>query len=118
MNTRLQGSIMAAVLLVAGTAFSAYYFAFVAPGKSALTRADEIVVAHGRSAQVGCQEAARMFYDVKWAAACMAHAGPSPANPNDGHAECDLPDDKAAVLNAWLNEAEKRCGLDMRASSR
>ena len=109
MNTRLQGSIMA-VLLVAGTAFSAYYLAFVAPGKGVAARSDEIVVAHGRSAQVGCQEAARMFYDVKWAAACMAQA--------DGHAECDLPDDKAAVLNTWLNEAEKRCGLDMRASSR
>ena len=101
MNTRLQGSIMAAVLLIGGTAFSSYYFAFVAPGKGVAASTDEITIAHGRSAMVGCQEAARMFYDVKWASACMAQP--------DGHAECDLPDDKAAVINAWLNEAEKRC---------
>ena len=117
MNKRLQVSITAAVLLVGGIASSLHYFAFLVPGNGVATRADEITIASGRSAMVGCQEAARMFYDVKWAAACMAQAGQSPLNAHDGDAECDLPDDKAAVINAWLNEAEKRCHADVRASN-
>jgi hypothetical protein len=109
MNKQLQASIMAAVLLAGGTVYSLHYFGIARPGQDvAAPRTDDIAIAHSRSAMVSCQEAARMFYDVKWAAACMAQA--------DGDPECDLPDDKAAVINAWLNEAEKRCRVEVRAS--
>ena len=56
-----------------------------------------------------------MTYDVQWAAACQAQANQSAPGASDGHAECDLPDAKAAVINAWLNEAERRCMAEGRS---
>ena len=50
-----------------------------------------------------------MFYDVKWAAACMAQVGQASSGQADGHPECDLPEAQAAAINAWLNEAEAQC---------
>lgn len=94
MDKWLKVSIMVAVLLAGAGAF--YHFVFVLP---------EIEQAR-RGAIESCRYAARMVYDVHWAAACAGHA--------DGHAECDLPDAKAAVVNAWLDEAEKRCMAEAR----
>jgi hypothetical protein len=99
-------SIAVAVLLAVGGV--TYYFA-PAPAPAAIARAGTLE---------DCYKAAQMFYDVKWAAACMAQPAHSPSGAADGHAECDLPDDRAAVINAWLNEAEKRCRVDVLAAAR
>jgi hypothetical protein len=93
MDKWLKVSIMVAVLLAGAGAF--YHFAFVLPG----------IEQARRSAIESCREAARMVYDVHWAVACMP----------DGDAECDLPDAKAAVVNAWLDDAEKRCMAEARS---
>ena len=42
-------------------------------------------------------------------------AGQASPGQADGHAECDLPDAKAAVVNAWLDQDEQRCMAEMRA---
>jgi hypothetical protein len=68
-----------------------------------------------RSAMVGCQEAANMLYAVHWAVACQAQAGQASPGLAEGDAECDLPEAKAAVINAWLDEAEQRCRAEVRA---
>ena len=81
------------------------YSVFVAPG----------IEQAQRSAIEDCHRAARMVYDVHWAAACMTQAGQASSDYAEGHAECELPDDKAAVVNAWLDEAEKRCMAEVRA---
>ena len=96
-------SIAVAALLAVGGA--SYRFA---PAPATIARADTLE---------DCYKAARMFYDVKWAAACMVQPAHSPPEAADGHPECDLPDDKASVVNAWLNEAEKRCRVEVRASN-
>ena len=102
--------------LFAGAGMLAFcYFFFLPPATNAAYRADEFAVANGRSAMVGCREAAQMTYDVHWAAACQAQAGQASQASQafgDGHAESDLPDAKAAVINAWLNEAERRCAAE------
>ena len=53
-----------------------------------------------------CLRSAHMIHAVHWAAACMIAAREGAA---DGHPECDLPNDRAAVLNAQIEEAEARC---------
>lgn len=103
MEKWLKVSILAAMLLAGAGAF--YYSVFVRP---------EVEQAR-RSAIEDCHRAARMVYDVHWAAACMTQAGQASPDHPDGHAECELPDDKAAVVNAWLNEAEQRCVAEARA---
>jgi len=103
MDKWLKVSIVAAVLLAGAGAF--YYSVFVAPG----------IEQAQRSAIEDCHRAARMVYDVHWAAACMTQAGQASSDYAEGHAECELPDDKAAVVNAWLDEAEKRCMAEVRA---
>jgi hypothetical protein len=100
-------SIVVAVLLAGAGA--AYHFAFVRPGIEQ-ARQDP-----GRSAVEDCQIAARMVYDVHWAAACMTQVDQASPGLADGHAECDLPEDKAAVVNKWLDEAEARCLAEVRA---
>ena len=100
-------SIVVAVLL-AGVG-AAYHFVFAPPGIEQ-ARQDA-----GRSALEDCQIAARMVYDVHWAAACMTQVGQESPGLADGHAECDLPEDKAAVVNKWLDEAEARCMAEVRA---
>lgn len=115
MDKRLKASIMVAVLFGGAGILAFCYFAFVLPARNAAYRADEFTIANGRSAMVGCREAAQMTYDVHWAAACQAQANQGAPGSADGHAECDLPDAKAAVINAWLNEAERRCAAEGRA---
>src|SRR4051794_17645444 len=62
-----------------------------------------------------CLQGARMAFDVHWAAACATQAAQASSGQADGHAECDLPDAKAAVVNAWLDQDERRCVSEMRA---
>ena len=118
MDRWLKASIMAGALLAGAGALSYCYFAFVLPAGSPAARVDEFAVAHQRSAMVDCEEAAQMIYDVHWAAACQAQAGQASQGFADGNAECDLPEAKAAVVNAWLNEAQRRCAAEARAGPR
>ena len=117
MDKWLKVSIVMAALLAGAGALCYFYFAFVPPVQSAGARADELGLVQRRSAVVSCQEAAQMAYDVHWAAACQAQAGQASQGFADGHPECDLPEAKAAVVNAWLNEAERRCMAEMRTGS-
>ncbi len=97
--------------------------------------APEPVGAAQRLAQQQCAEAAFLFHDVRWAAACMVLAEQDEwkhaaclndpaiaANPQlgkdycdktfalrDGSPECDLPDARAASLHALLRDAEEKC---------
>jgi hypothetical protein len=99
MNKWLKVSIVMAVPLLAGA--GAFY---------------RWMSANERSAAVEeCLQGVRMAYDVHWAAACAALAGQASPGQADGHAECDLPDARAAVINAWLDQDEKRCVAEMRA---
>lgn len=109
MDKWLKVSTAVAVLLAGAGAF--YHFAFVPSD----TGQDREGATQRRTAIEDCQMAARMVYDVHWAAACMSQAGEASPGQADGHAECDLPDDKAAVVNAWLEEAEQRCMAEARA---
>jgi hypothetical protein len=106
MNKWLKVSILAAVLLAGAGAF--YRFVFVLPG---IEQARQ----NGGPALEQCQQAAQMVYAVHWAVACMTEVGQASTGVADGNAECDLPDAKAAVVNAWLNEAEKQCIAEVRA---
>ena len=102
MDKRLNVSIVMAVLIAGAGAF--YY---LVPG---------IQQARERStAMEECLQGVRMAYDVQWAAACATQAGQATPGQADGHAECDLPDAKAAVVNAWLEQDEQRCVAEMRA---
>jgi hypothetical protein len=120
MDKWLKVYIVAAVLLAGAGAF--HRFVFVLPGieqarqdgGNAARQVGEPQLAQQGSALEHCRQAARLLYDVHWAVACMTEAGQSPGLA-DGHADCDLPDAKAAVVNAWLNEAEKRCIAEVRA---
>lgn len=94
-----------AVLLVGAGAY--YRSGFVQPA----------IEQERRRAMESCVQAARMVYDVHWAAACMTQVGQASPGQADGHAECDLPDDKAAVVNAWLDQAEQRCMAEVRAGA-
>jgi hypothetical protein len=95
-------SIVVAVLLAGAGAFYR-----LVPG---------IEQARTRSAAVDdCLQAVRMAYDVQWAAACATQGGQGTPGQADGHAECDLPDAKAAIVNAWLDQDEQRCVAEMRA---
>jgi hypothetical protein len=102
MDKWLKVSIVVAVLLAGAGAF-------YRDSENTARQADE-----RRTVVEECQRAARMVYDVHWAAAC-AQAGRASPDQADGHAECDLPDDKAAVVNAWLDHAEQRCLAEARA---
>jgi hypothetical protein len=115
MHKHLNASLMAAVLLAGAGAVAFHHFPRTSTGQSAIPRADDFTVVNLRSAMVGCREAAQMTYDVQWAAACQAQANQGAGGGADGHAECDLPDAKAAVINAWLNEAERRCAAEGRS---
>ncbi len=110
MRRWIKDYMMAAVLLAGAAAF--YYFALVLPGK---LRSIESPLAQQRSAIEECRRAARMVFDVQWAAACMTDSAQSQAGDLDGHADCDLPDAKAAVVNAWLTQDENRCLGEVRA---
>jgi hypothetical protein len=108
MAKQLNLSIVMAVLLAGAGTF--YQFAALRPGID--PNPDS---AQRRRAVEECHTAARMVFDVHWAAACMSQAGQGPGQA-DGHAECELPDAKAAIVNKWLDEAEAQCMAEVRAS--
>ena len=101
----MKGSLALAAMLAGTGVF--HHFVLRVP-EAAQESARELRVAQQRSAFEHCRQSAHMIFDVHWAAACMVEAG-QPSGSGDGHAECDLPDAKAAVVNAWLDEAEARC---------
>lgn len=103
MDKRLQVSLIVAVLLSGSGAY--LYLKGGAP-----QRPDELQIAQRHGALEECLHAAQMIFDVHWAAACATQVG-----ADDG-AECDLPNAKAAVVNAWLNEAEAVCMAEARAA--
>src|SRR4030095_5793265 len=102
MDKRLKVSIVMAVLVAGAGAGAFYHFA-------------GIEQAQHSAAVEECLQGARMAYDVQWAAACATQAGQASSGQADGHAECDLPEAKAAVVNAWLDQDEQRCVAEMRA---
>lgn len=103
MNKWLKVSLVVAVLLAGAGAF--YRLVFLPSGMEQAQA----------SAIEDCQKAARMVFDVHWAAACMTQGGQASPGQADGHAECELPNDKAAVVNRWLDEAEAQCRAELRA---
>ncbi|WP_141511247.1 hypothetical protein [Ramlibacter sp. WS9] len=111
----MNASLLAAVLVAGAGAVAFHHFPGAPAGQGAAPGPDDFTVVNLRSAMVGCREAAQMTYDVQWAAACQAQANESAPGTADGHAECDLPDARAAVINAWLNEAERRCTAEGRS---
>ena len=58
-----------------------------------------------------CMEAAGLFHDVRWAAACSELAD---QGQTDGTTECDLPNARAGRLYAMLGQAEQECMADAR----
>ena len=95
-----------------------------------------------RLALEGCEKHVLMVHDVRWAAACMVLAEQEEArharcladpaivgNPQlgkdycnrafaevDGSAECTLPPERAAPLNAILQDEEEKCAVEARAA--
>ncbi len=124
MNKWLMGSIVAALLLAVAGAL--HQFARVLPGigmayqerEHSSAPAGDFRLAQRRSAIEECRQAAWMVYDVHWAAACATQVGQNSPGHADGHAECDLPNEKAAVVNAWLDKAEKQCEAEVQAGLR
>jgi hypothetical protein len=120
-DKRVKGCISVAALL-AGVG-AVYYFVPAMPEieqarlgiENAAKSSDQFRLAQRRGDVEDCLQAARMVYAVHWAAACTSEVGQPSQGIADGHAECDLPHDKAAVVNAWLNEAEERCVVEVRA---
>ena len=64
--------------------------------------------------QQQCMEAAMLFHDVRWAAACSELAD---QGQTDGNAECDLPNARAGRLHALLRQAEQECLAEARAAT-
>lgn len=94
---------MATVLLSGG---ARYYF----DGGTPPIRQDGLQIAQRGGALDQCLDAVQLEFDVHWAAACTTQVG------GDDSADCDLPDVKAAVVNAWLTAAERQCMAEARAS--
>jgi hypothetical protein len=138
-RNRLRTAMLAAALIV--LAALAYRFAAPLTGWRNAPRA--AVSPAQRVALEQCTEAAYMFHDVRWAAACMDVAEQNEAlhaaclndadivgNPqlgqrycdtvfglSDGSAECTLPDARAAPLDALLMDAEQKCRAESRVQS-
>lgn len=93
---------MATVLLGGGVRY------FYSDGGMAPDPVAGLQVAQRGSALEQCLYATQLEFDVHWAAACTTQVG------GDDSADCDLPDAKAAVVNAWMNEAEKQCMAEAR----
>jgi hypothetical protein len=90
-----------AVLALLAVAALAYRYAGEAPASRVIAR--EQVAS---PAQQQCLEAATLFHDVRWAAACseLAEQGQS-----TGYADCDLPNARAGRLYGLLRQAEQEC---------
>jgi hypothetical protein len=120
MDKRLKVPIVTTALLAAAGAL----YQLAAPEITRALRAsgsapeDDIVVARHDAALSHCQQAAQMIFDVHWAAACMTEAAQAAPGRAQGHPECDLPDHKAAEVNAWLNQAEAQCAAEAGAGLR
>lgn len=116
MDKRLKFPLMVAVLLAGGGALW-HDGALVRPGaepaRSLGGFLDVAQVAPQPSRLEQCLQATRIIADVHWAAACMAQLDRG-APGADGHAECDLPDDQAAAVNAWQDDAEAKCLAETR----
>lgn len=112
MHKWLKISAPLAALLAGGGAF--YEFVIAPPATDPDPLYAQIGPTQRRAAIDDCMQAAQMVFAVHWAVACSAQAVQTPAEA-DGNAECDLPDSRAAVVNAWLDEAERACMADVRA---
>lgn len=104
MDKRVQVALMATVLLSGGAPYL-YLSGAIAPYPR-----DRVEVAQGGIVLEQCLSAAQLEFDVHWAAACTTQVDA------DDSADCDLPDAKAAVVNAWMNDAEKQCMAEARAT--
>ncbi len=107
MHKWLKVSVVMAVLIACATAF--YRFGFVPPGIETASLNRKSSPAQPSAEVEDCLQAAQLVFAVHWAVACMNEAGQATAGAADGNAECDLPNPKAAVVNAWLDEAERAC---------
>lgn len=105
MDKRLQVASMVALLLSGGSGGYLYFSSGLGP-----YRPHALQLSIRSDAFEQCVVAARMTYDVHWAAACTTQEG------DDNGAECDLPPAKAAVVNAWLNNAEMECMAEARSA--
>ena len=136
----LMGAVVAAALLF-GAGLVSHYFVDWRP--LAAEPAPQPVSPAQRAALAQCTEAALLFHDVRWAAACMVLAEQDDAkreaclddpaisaNPQlgkdycnrtfaqrDGSADCDLPEARAASLDALLKDAEQKCQAEARAGN-
>jgi hypothetical protein len=136
MHPSLKTPLIAGMLL-AGAAVL-YRAAFPVPGEPAVTAGPQ------RVALEHCEKHVLMVHDVRWAAACMVLAEQAEArhaqcladpaivgNPQlgkdycnrafaeaDGSAECTLPPERAAPLNAILRDDEEKCAVEARAVAR
>lgn len=132
MDMRLKAMHTVAIVLVAGVVLSYFLDSrpttpenppWWQPGSQAPTAAASRRVALGR-----CLEHAQLVHDLQWASACMQVAEQQRAAlaqcvqsaqlaagqcdsrlPVDDAAECTLPHERAAALNATLDAAEDRC---------
>jgi hypothetical protein len=102
MDRRVQVALMATVLLSGGARYLYNNGGFVPHREGGLQVAQE------RGALEQCLYAAQMMHDVQWAAACTTQVDA------DDSAECDLPDAKAAVVNAALDDAQALCMAESR----
>lgn len=105
MDRRLKVSLAVGALLALGGVL--HYLGGRAPAQP------DLALSGQRSNLEHCLHSARMIFDVHWAAACTTEAEQGVPGA-DGHAECDLPDDRAAVVNAWLDRAEAVCMAEAR----
>ena len=106
MDRRLKVSLAVGALLAGGG--SLHCLSRLAPGVP-----DSVQFAAQPGALEQCLISARMTFDVHWAVACAAEAQQGVPGA-DGNAECDLSDDRAAAVNAWLDKAEAQCRSEAR----
>lgn len=111
MQGRFTASLALGALLAGGGAF--HYL----DGRTPARLVDIAPVAAPRSSLEHCMHSARMIFDVHWAAACTAEAQEGVPGA-DGNAECDLADDRASAVNAWLDGAEAMCMAEARSEPR
>lgn len=102
MDKRVQVALIATVLLGSGK--------YLYLNGGFLPYQEPLQVAPRGSELEQCLYAAQMAFDVHWAAACTTQVGA------DDSAECELPETKAAVVNAWLNDEDKRCMAEARGT--
>jgi hypothetical protein len=102
--------VLLVVVLLAGLAWAVYSYAPARRGQE--VDSNTLVSTRQRLRQEQCLEAAVLFHDVRWAAACAALAE---QGKSDGLPECELPDTEAQRLYALLDENERRCMADGKA---